>query len=530
MESAVQNQPTRLPFSEIKQRALLGHLIENSSFFKQAKTQIQADWFLDEHVVKVVRAMFKYYEDYKRIPTIAEIKAAPSILKEDVKIQKRCHFLIDLVLVEKANFHIDPLVNELTDWLKTRHYSKYAAISSKLFNQERYEQAYVEMKKMIRELDAIDFENDQEKSFEDYMQQFENNKKQNLEGGLTFGLTMMDRLLLPEGTSGGLLPGDTTLLLAPTNIGKTTTMITIIRHNLEKGKDVLFLTHEGREEDIMDKLWCSILGVNKATLYDICSDTKRMEEGLKKFKAHLTYVPYNKAGATIEDVETLIRRKQEQRIAKHGKGYDLVVDDYPSKLSTVQAKQGNFQPRHIETHVYNTFVQLALEYKFHCLCAIQTNRTGSKKNRGFKNKWEDEGESSRLLTMEDVAESWGPMTIATNVISINRDERAVANNRVTFYICKSRSSETGFAVLCESKYSQATTHDDKLGHTSMRTSHSMSEQAARLLKEFNGKMVPDYKLLAAASPANAGLGLPADKPYTPAIDDPIQAAKSGITQ
>ena len=72
------------------------------------------------------------------------------------------------------------------------------------------------------------------------------------ERACSFGLHEIDRALNPNFSSekdasgnwsGSLTPGDTTLIVAPTNVGKTTVMMTIIAHNLKRNKKILWITY-----------------------------------------------------------------------------------------------------------------------------------------------------------------------------------------------------------------------------------------------------------------------------------------------
>jgi hypothetical protein len=186
----------------------------------------------------------------------------------------------------------------------------------------------------------------------------------------------------------------------------------------------------------------------------------------------------------VEEVEPLIRRKQEDLMAKTGKGYDLLVCDYPAKLTTRLAQNGHMSKRNVDEIVYGYFVQLALEYGFHSLLAIQTNREGSKVNKGQKDE-------HRLLVMEDVHESYGVMQEATNVITLNRDPVAKARQHMTFHIDKSRSSETGFAVVARTDFARARTHHADLGAIWYRGVATMADQVDDLLRnpDLNGKEI-----------------------------------------
>jgi hypothetical protein len=254
-------------------------------------------------------------------------------------------------------------------------------------------------------------------------------------------------------------------------------MITVGGANLSLGKRILLITHEGRPMDIKEKLWKNYLDVSTKQLFDLPNTdegVERLEKASRVFDRNLTFIPYNKAGLTVEEVEPLIRRKQEELMAKRGKGYDMLIVDYPAKLSTRQAQNGNINKRNVDELVYGYFIQLALEYGFHSLLAIQTNREGAKVNKGQRDE-------RRLLVMEDVHESYGVMQEATNVIALNRDAVAKARQRMTLHLDKSRSSETGFAVVARTNFANAITHSNKLGSIWYRGTSTLADQVDDLL-------------------------------------------------
>jgi hypothetical protein len=186
----------------------------------------------------------------------------------------------------------------------------------------------------------------------------------------------------------------------------------------------------------------------------------------------------------VEDVAAAISLEQEQRIAETGKGFDLVIDDYPAKLLSENMKFSQFQKRNLDEYTYNQFVQLALQYKFHMLVAIQSNRVGARINKGQK------GVEERLLTMEDANEAFGPMQISTNVITVNRDPWSMANDFLTFHIGKSRGSETGQAIVCKSDYAHAITHSESLGGFWYKGTVPLGALIESYYAQFKGEEVP----------------------------------------
>jgi hypothetical protein len=283
-----------------------------------------------------------------------------------------------------------------------------------------------------------------------------------------------------------LLPGDTSIILAPTNVGKTTAMITIAAKNILRMKHVLFLFHEGRASDIQLKVWCNLLKVSQLELMEKYKSSPDMVERLAKILSkHLTLVPVFKPGLTVEEVEAVIERKWQEHRDKYGQGFDMIVDDYPAKLTTAAAKNGGFQWRNMQQYVYNYFVQIALTKHTHVLGAIQTNREGSKINKGAK-----DAADHRLITLEDVNETFGPMQDVANVASLNRSPLAEQRERATWLICKSRSSKVNLAVACKTDFGHACVHGDDLGATWYHGTSPMEDKIDNLLLQYRGGEVP----------------------------------------
>jgi hypothetical protein len=192
----------------------------------------------------------------------------------------------------------------------------------------------------------------------------------------------------------------------------------------------------------------------------------------------------NKTGITVEEVVSVIHSHQNRRRALTGKGYDLLIVDYPAICTTETAKGGQWAPRAILDYVYRQFVQLAGEEKFHAVLAAQSNREGAKVNRNY------DGDDNRLLTPEDISEAYGPTMSATNIFTLNRDPRAQQANRMTWYLCKSRSGSVGWAVCCRTDFTKALTHSPELACTAWNGNHAMPDKIEKYLQQYNQLDIP----------------------------------------
>jgi replicative DNA helicase len=490
-----------LPFSTGKQQALLAYMLTDDKLFSLTKGRIIPEWFSDSRTQQLWGIALAFSQKYNRAPrSPAELAESRFVTALDLADQNRLRDCLNLSLQRRAEHGLDVLNSELTDWYHSQIYRAAMKKSERLFNQamkvndsQRYGEAYAVLRQMNKEIDEVSFEPGTDEPMDDAVGDFER-QLADAKNAISFGLPGLNKLLLPEGLgAGSLLRGDMTVLLAPTNVGKTTTMVTIAAYNILAGKDVLLITHEGRVGDIKLKIWQCLTGLSRADIManlgnpEFVAMFKDFQEMCKK---HLVFMPLNRAGLAVEEVEVMIRRRQDRWMADHmGKCFDLVIDDYAAKLTTQQARGGHYQPRQIHEVVYNYFSQIALAkgQECHVVTAIQTNREGSRESRHGKKH-----ESPRLLQLEDVSEAWGPMTTATNVISINRDDRAQAEGFVTFCILKSRSSEVNWAILCRSDYAAARSHWDNMDCTWYRSSLPMSDRAQILLTDYKGREV-DWK-------------------------------------
>jgi replicative DNA helicase len=483
-----------LPLDSRKQRAVLGHCILNPVFFQQCRVRVEPDWFASVPMAKVFKALGGFWDKYRRIPTVDELKGWKDISQYEDKERHTLQSTVNDAVAETDNFGVDSLRDELTYWLSARIYRLGMAEADRAYNAGKFDDCYRVITQRVKELNEAKFAQDIAKSFADPAQ-FLSKVESRYDDAVTFGIKALDDAMMPPGMDSGpvgqsksLLLGDTTILLAPSNVGKTTALITIARHNVMRQKDVLWFSHEGVDDDLQQKMIQAVLGVNTSVLlamYKTPDGLAEITAAMRLVEKHLVYIPWNHPGMTVEELVPVIERRQEERRAKNGgKGFDLLVDDYPGKLRTQMGAGGRLEQRNQDAIVYDYFVQLGLKHRFHVLAAIQTNREGSKANR----------DDSRLLTMEDVRESWDTMTMATNVLTMNRDVNAANKNRVTFYIAKSRSSRIGRAVVCKSDYEASITHREDLGATWYYGTMSLSGHIDNFIERFKGTEISQEAL------------------------------------
>jgi hypothetical protein len=477
----------QLPFDEGQQQAICGHIMQKDAFFKTTYKRLLSEWFTDPDIARIHRAYTEFYDHYNHIPTsLDEFRAWRDFQALDQADRVRINNKISLCNAKTATYGVDYLAEQLTGWQKLQLLLTNMPQTINLINSRKLDKAESLLHATSKDLLFGSFQENPLADWEDWRSVREA-ETLDMENAISTGLTILDRKILPEGTKGSLLPGDTTVIIAAANSGKTTVLSSIVRHNAMAKKSVLWITREGRRNDMMTKMYCSVVGKTKGELWKWShtpDGAREMDVMTKYMNKYLHYIHIPKVNAYVEDVVADVLRMQASRTAERGRGYDLLVVDYPAIFYARESQGAKWSLRETQDYLYRQFVQLAVEQKFHCLVVAQTNREGSKVNKGM-------GGQKRLLTQEDVAECFGIIMSATNALTINRDERAIGKGYFTFYQVKSRSSETGWAVTAKSNFAHALTHSDSMGATAYRGNKKLGEQVEDLLRQYPNRDVPE---------------------------------------
>ena len=490
-------------FDEEVQNAIIGHLLQDEKFFVQSLGKIKPNYFNNPFSNQLLSIQLDLYSELKRFPTVQEVVNHKKIKFQTPEEQSAIVSHLNRVISDTKKASIEYLKPRLTDWLHQLLLKKFLRESLQKYGSADFKDVFYEMEGLKKLREEFSYEDKGEikfTGFEEYLKDSE----LNLDKALTTGLKILDQALLDGATKGGLLPGDISCVMGSTDSGKSTVEMTIACHNIVAGKDVLWMTHEGKPTDLRERMLCSILTtlalqdktfefegspfVNRIKLIKMnktAAGRKLIKFGVDLIDKHLLYYPYNRPGMVVEDVEPIIRRQQDKKVILSGKGFDLLVNDYPAKLGSKRGNHG-LLPHYVEKgQVYDYFVQMAIEFDWHCLVAVQTNREGYKTN----NRNADYN-NSRLLTIDDVADAYVISNVVTNFWSINRDPISAAGNRVTYYICKSKNSATGLAIICRSAYGARVTHDENMGAIGYNDTMVFGPEIENILgkKENHGKI------------------------------------------
>jgi len=450
-------------FTEKQQDAIIGWMLKERHFFINCIIHLERHYFVNPMNGAVFQAMLDWNTTYKRAPSIEELKG--SFNRSHHNEFTKYHDRINMCISSISDFGIDALSREMTGWMRTIKLAKSITEAEKLYNSKAFSQAYDFVAKKSAEINKTTFEQDQRVVFGDALTFFSDRIEEHKDC-LTIGHPDFDILLREEArkenakrdsrrpsdwTNGGLVKGDTTIILGPSNSGKTTTLTSIIIPNILNNKHVLYFTHEQKWEDIKTKLFMNACRATQTELKNPTPEMKRVMDYVgSKLDEYLVYIPWIKAGKMwVEDVINEITLQQELLKADKGTTFDLLINDYPGKLKSKEMK--GRQGWEESDYVYDQFVNAATEWRFHAILPVQTNREGYKVNRG-------DSADGRVIDQADTSGSFGIMQKADNVITLNRSPKEQALNIMRFYISKSRTQGAQTTFATKTDFARSSTH------------------------------------------------------------------------
>lgn len=444
----------KLPFDENGQMAVIGWMLKNREFCYKCKASLKDDIFISTMLGEIFLSIVDFTKNYNDVPTQENLTSTFSH-KPNVEFAKYKETINDCIALS-TNYKLPFLQAGITVWLQTAIFRDYTHKVAVHYKRANIPVMSSMMKSALDKISEINFMKGINYEFGDPLNdliQAQDNKTE----AITTGVKIFDNAL-----GGGLFRGEHTVVLAPTNVGKTTFCLNIIYHNIMNKRHCMLIVHEGVPLELMNKLRQRFMHRTSDELLDIgvtkdpesIEVLNTVEEYLKKY---LVFKPILKSGGLyVEDVIDEIKTEQEKLFSKHGKYFDLVVTDYPAKLQS-RAYNNRNDKRNILQYIYEEFHRVAMEFSCHAISPVQINREGYKAN-----KIREPGE---YLGVDNISEAFGVAQDADNAITLNRSDLDDKSETLYINIDKTRRSKHKQVLQFSTDYSRCITHDENLGCT-----------------------------------------------------------------
>jgi replicative DNA helicase len=246
-----------MDFDKVFEQEMIYRLLKNRDYFIQAIPYLEPKYFDSPGTKKVFEKIKDFYSEYQQIPTIKDIitlskKENPKdkeLIKEVIKEafdKEASHLNEELLLKETEDFIKQAIFKEslLTgvEGIKNGEEKKL---------QESFRMAEEAMKVSLFENFGVQIDD-----VDDTVEYITDNTK-----GLFTGIPSFDKRL-----GKGIYSKSLTTVLAPPGIGKTATMIAFGCEFLKQGEDVVYISLEMNEYEIMKRFYANLLDIDISTL------------------------------------------------------------------------------------------------------------------------------------------------------------------------------------------------------------------------------------------------------------------------
>jgi replicative DNA helicase len=449
-------------FDEKWQEATFGHMLTNKQFFEKCKTYIKPSWFQNPKINAICQMYYTATDEKKRYLTLVEFEALKISSLVDMKQARSYIDTIEKCKITAKDIRIEIISEEMTAWAWQASARDLIEKGALKYNQGEGSKIIDFFANKLEQIKRINFSGDAIVDLSNPIN-FYTTFDETRTNGVSTGSRLLDKLMVGDVTYRkvkedgseeidqvpGFIKGFTTVVLGPSNSGKSSLMATFARNVALQRKKVLFITHEGTESMNVDRIFKSYLEMNATDI----SEKLKTEEGRRdlinktsEINNYLFYKHHNFAGSMyVEDVISIIREIHAREIAKDGHGLDVVIDDYPANLMSRAHANQKLERRHTLANNYRQFSSLGDELGLHMILPMQVNRSGYTKAKN----------GDELLGQDDVAEAFEVCQIADNVISINRSDEDKKNKTVRLYIDKNRAGETGSVFWSQTDLSKS---------------------------------------------------------------------------
>lgn len=235
--------------------------------------------------------------------------------------------------------------------------------------------------------------------------------------------------------SGGFYPGEQVIVLAPTGMGKTFTLVNCAFHMMEAGHSVLFVDLERTENLVMRRMYSRISGVPLDQLEhsrgfgQACA---QVQAWFASIRGRFWYLPLTPQVSTTSQLE----RKMLDLELHTGRPFDVVVVDYGEQLAP-DVKWSEY--RHYEKAIFTGLLNIGVKHQKVMLIASQSNR--SKADRFERDA------NPLYLNLSDVSESYAKTFGASFIFGVQQKKTDIPRHVMTLNVIKNRKGPSGQAFL-----------------------------------------------------------------------------------
>lgn len=398
------------------EKIILSNLIRNEDYYKRVLPYLKDEYFTDFGELHIWKAINAYGLKYGKLPQPSEIETELGIFEYNTAESYK-NTVDQLAEIKKYNE-----TNNL-DWLmdKTEQFCQEKAIynamlaSMRIIDGKDKKHTKGNIPDILSEALSISFDPDVGHDYlEDFEEQFSYYHR--VDNKIRFDIAKLNEI-----TNGGLPEKTLSVALAGVHVGKTMLMCHLAAGFMAQGADVLYITLEMSQEQIIQRIDANLLNI---ALEDVektpINDYQKRIAALKaKTNGKLIVKEYPTASASTLHFKALL---DELKLKKNFRP-QIVFIDYINLCASSRYSHGGAGMYEYIKAVAEELRGMAVSYKTRVFTATQVNR------EGFKSSEPD---------LTNTAESFGLPATADLMFSMMVNEQLLQQNQVLFIQLKNR--------------------------------------------------------------------------------------------
>lgn len=398
-----------------QEKIILKNLIQNEEFVRLTIPYLQEEYFSDLSEKTIFCLIRDYYLKYKKRPTSTELELEAENLQIKKDQLEKIHKDINEISNHKDLTNYDWLVDTTEKFCRDKAVYNAILNSIKILEGKDKTNLPGQIPDMLSQALAVSFDTNLGHNYtEDYEKQYEYYNQ--VENRLPCDIEKLNII-----TNGGIPTKTLSILLAGVHVGKTLSMCHLASSYLQMGKNVLYITLEVSQEEIVRRIDANILNIDISQVDKISKEEYlRYHQNLKKKgcgKLMIREYPTSRANAL--HFENLMDELE----LKEGFVPDVVFIDYLNLCTSIRYAKGGAGMYEYVMSIGQELRGLAVQRNTRIISATQLNR------QGFNSSEPD---------LTNTAESFGLPAIADFMVALVTNENLEKLNQLLVIQLKNR--------------------------------------------------------------------------------------------
>ena len=407
---------------------ILKSLIYDPAYFGKAITILDKKYFKNLGNSNVFNLIKNYYTQYHEIPQeisiVSMVKDVPNaetrkVIVDSLKSVSKCE------MNKNSTFMLDETVKFIKDFL----FYKMLEIGAEGL-AEKNEDKKQKARQYLDEIAKIKIDSELGLEFSNIEHMIEYYQQRNI--GIKTNHKQIDSRL-----GSGFLPGTLNVILASQGVGKSLLMCDFVSNMLSNGKNILYLSLEMSEEEIMKRIHANVLHINVNEFSDISKtdgelqNLNRMpvtrDQILSSFDKYMmsgkvglfsvkAYAPGSFSSLMLRDLLDKYRAEKNMK-------FDIIMVDYLGIMKSDLLSPSAGLYSYIKS-IGEELRSVAVDFKIPIISASQLNRGSVNKTDGVDNSF--------------ISDSVGTAMTADCMMFILQDEHIKENKEILIKFTKNR--------------------------------------------------------------------------------------------